>query len=218
MKVEKGKPNVVIYVRVSSKRQEYASQIKELKNHCAKNRWEVVKIFKEKISGKKSISERDEFRYALNYCENNQIDKFLVWEFTRLGRRSIEIQQNVETIHSHCTSVYIHTMNFETLNEKCETTLEGRLVVALLSQIAELELDFIARRLQRGKNAYIEAGGKIGRKVGYKKPIKETKNYKTICDMLQKGNKLVQIVKASQVSPNTIRKVKAHLKETGELS
>ena len=217
MKVENKKPNVIIYVRVSGKRQEYESQIKELKNHCAKNRWEVVKIFKEKISGKTKGKDREQFNYALNYCENNQIDKFLVWEFTRLGRRSIDIQQNVELIHSHCTSVYVHTMNFETLNEKCQETIEGRLVVGMLSQIAELELSFISQRLERGKKAYIEKGGKVGRKVGYKKPIEQTTNYKTIVEMLQKGNKLVQIVKASQVSPNTVRKVKAHLISKGEL-
>jgi len=205
--------NVIIYVRVSQSRGDYERQIKELKNLVAKKGWQLLEIFKEKISGKKSNEEREEFSRALNFVKNNQVDKFLIWEFSRLGRTSITIQQNVSLLHKSCCSVVINGLGFETLNEKCEETIEGKVLVSVLSLIAELEVDNIKQRLNSGRDSYIASGGKLGRKVGYVKPIKETKNYKIVVDMLSKGNRLKDIVTASGVSANTIRKVKASLEK-----
>jgi DNA invertase Pin-like site-specific DNA recombinase len=208
----KEKANVVIYVRVSQSRGDYERQIQALKKLVVKKEWQLLKIFKEKVSGKKSNEEREEFTNALNYVKNNKVDKFLVWEFSRLGRTSITIQQSVSELHKSCCSVVVNGLGFETLNDKCEETMEGKVMVAMLSLMAEIEVDNIKNRLNSGRDNYISNGGKLGRKVGYIKPIKETKNYKTIVDMLSKGNRLKDIVSASGVSANTIRKVKASLK------
>ena len=104
--------NVIIYVRVSKTNADYERQIKELKNYVAKNKWQLLKIFKEKVSGKKSNEEREEFTNALNYVKNNKVDKFLVWEFSRLGRTSITIQQSVRELHQSCCSVVVVRGNY----------------------------------------------------------------------------------------------------------
>jgi len=210
---EQNRNNVIIYVRVSQSRGDYERQIKELKNLVAKKGWSLLQVFKEKISGQKSNEERTEFTNALNFVKNNKVDKFLIWEFSRLGRTSITIQQNISTLHKSCCSVVINGLGFETLNEKCEETIEGKVLVSVLSLIAELEVDNIKQRLNSGRDSYIAGGGKLGRKIGYAKPIKETKNYKVIIDMLSKGNRLKDIVTASGVSANTIRKVKSSLEK-----
>jgi DNA invertase Pin-like site-specific DNA recombinase len=205
------KVNVVIYVRVSQDKGDYQRQVKELKNYSARNKWNVLEIFKEKVSGKKSNEDREQFTQALNFVKNNKVDKFLVWEFSRLGRTSITIQQNVSYLHKYCCSVHVKGLGFETLNERCEETMEGKVMVSILSLMAEIEVDNIKNRLNSGRKNYIDNNGKLGRKVGYKKPIEETTNYKDIVDMLGLGYKLKDIIKISGVSANTIRKVKRHL-------
>ena len=205
--------NVIIYVRVSQIRSDYERQIKELKKLCATKRWNVLNIFKEKVSGKKQNSERIEFDNALSFVKNNKVDKFVIWEFSRLGRTSITIQQNISYLHKYCCSVAVNGLGFETLNDKCEETMEGKILVSVLSMMAEIEVDNIKNRLNSGRSEYINNGGKLGRKIGYTKPIKETKNYRVIVDMLNKGNRLKDIMSASGVSANTIRKVKASLEE-----
>lgn len=205
--------NAVIYVRVSKHTGDYERQVKELRNYCAKNKWNQSAIFKEKASGVKGKSERIEFENALNFVKNNKVDKFLIWEFSRLGRTSIQIQQNVKYLHKYCCSVHVKGLGFETLNEQCEETVEGKIMVTVLSMMSEIEVDNIKNRLNSGRKNYIDNNGKLGRKVGYKKPIKETKNYKVIVDMLSKGNRLKDIMSASGVSANTIRKVKASLEQ-----
>ena len=207
------KIKAVIYVRVSSVRQEYERQLKELKNYCGKNGISVQGIYKEKVSGAKTREERPIFNECLNFIENNQIDRLIIWEFSRLGRRAIDIQLTIRDLHDLCCSVYIYTMNLNTLNAKCEETIEGKLVVGIFSQLAEIERDNITSRLQSGYRHFREMGGIVGRKTGYKKPIEETKNYKTIVSMLELGNKLKDIKQATEVSLNTIRKVREYIKE-----
>jgi DNA invertase Pin-like site-specific DNA recombinase len=211
------KNKVVIYVRVSSQRQEYERQLKELKNYCGKNRLSVEKVFKEKVSGAKSRAERPAFNECLNYIQNNQINKLVVWEFSRLGRDSIDIQLSISELHDLCCSVFIYTMNLDTLNDKCQETIQGKLVVGIFSQIAEIERDNIQRRLKSGYDNYRKNGGAVGRKVGYKKPIEATKNYKKIVNLLQIGNKIKDIALMSEVSMNTVRKVREHLRKQEKL-
>lgn len=207
------KIKAVIYVRVSSVRQEYERQLKELKNYCGKNGISVKGIYKEKISGAKTREERPIFNECLNFIENNEINQLIIWEFSRLGRRAIDIQLTIRDLHNLCCSVYIYTMNLNTLNAECQETIEGKLVVGIFSQLAEIERDNITSRLQSGYKHFRETGGIVGRKKGYKKPIEETKNYKTIVSMLELGNKLKDIKQATEVSLNTIRKVREYIKE-----
>jgi DNA invertase Pin-like site-specific DNA recombinase len=207
------RPSVVIYVRVSSQRQEYDRQLKELKNYCGKNKLSVKAIYKEKVSGAKTRKERPKFDECLNYIKNNKIEKLIVWEFSRLGRRAIDIQLTISELHDLCCSVFIYTMGLNTLNDKCQETIEGRLVVGIFSQLAEIERENITNRLQSGYKHFRESGGAVGRKEGYRKPIEHTKNYKTICKMLSLGNKLKDIAAATDVSLNTIRKVRTHIQD-----
>jgi DNA invertase Pin-like site-specific DNA recombinase len=101
------------------------------------------------------------------------------------------------------------------LSDECEETLEGKVMVTVLSMTAEIEVENIKNRLNSGRDEYIKNNGKLGRRPGYKKPVKETKNYKVIVDMLKRGNKLKDIVKVSEVSANTIRKVRTELEKEG---
>jgi DNA invertase Pin-like site-specific DNA recombinase len=215
MKVEEKRVKAVIYVRVSSVRQEYERQLKELKNYSSKNKISVEAIYKEKVSGSKTRKERPVFDECLNYIKNNNIERLIVWEFSRLGRRAIDIQLTISELHELCCSVYIFTMNLNTLNSECLETIEGRLVVGIFSQLAEIERDNITSRLQSGYKYYRESGGMVGRKEGYRKPIEHTKNYKTICKMLNLDNSLKDIAAATDVSLNTIRKVRTHIENTG---
>jgi DNA invertase Pin-like site-specific DNA recombinase len=121
------------------------------------------------------------------------------------------VKRIIELFHNRKVSVYIKNFDIETLDNNGKESPMSSFMISILSAVYEMERANIKQRLERGYDAHRENGGKVGRKVGYNKPITETKNYKTIVDMLNKGNKLKDIVKATEVSPNTIRKVKASL-------
>jgi DNA invertase Pin-like site-specific DNA recombinase len=200
----------IIYARVSSQVQENDSQIKELQNYAKSKGIQVVKVFQEKKSGAKPLEEREELTKAIAYLDNhNDVKKVLVWEFSRIGRKVTEVKRIIELFHNRKVSVYIKNFDIETLDNNGKESPMSSFMISILSAVYEMEKANIKQRLDRGYNAHRENGGKVGRKIGYVKPITETKNYKTIVDMLNKGNKLKDIVKATEVSPNTIRKVKA---------
>ena len=71
---KEAKIKAVIYVRVSSVRQEYERQLKELKNYCAKNNISVKGIYKENKHLKCGMLRNNRrqtcSRYILAACRN----------------------------------------------------------------------------------------------------------------------------------------------------
>lgn len=202
----------IIYARVSSQIQENASQIEELKKYAESKGIVVAQVFQEKKSGAKPLEEREELQKAIAYIDKHpDVKKVLVWEFSRIGRKVEEVKHIIRQFHNRKVSVYIKNFNIETLDENGNESPMSSFMISVLTAVYEMERSNIQQRLERGYKAHIKKGGSVGRPVGYVKPITQIKNYKTIVDMLGKGNKLKDIVKSSGVSPNTIRKVKAHL-------
>ena len=56
---------------------------------------------------------------------------------------------------------------------------------------------------------YINKGGKLGRKVGYRKTNDQLKDeYKNVIAMLRKGYSVRAIAKLKNISPTTVQKIK----------
>ena len=83
------KKKVVIYARVSTTVQEYSRQVEELKEYADKMGYEVVKTFTEKISGAKKVEDRRAMLNLLEYIEEHNVDKILIYQCSRLSRRVI---------------------------------------------------------------------------------------------------------------------------------
>ena len=58
---------VVILARVSTDKQEYQRQINELEGYCKAVDWKVERVFSNKVSGAKSIEEREEIQQLIEY-------------------------------------------------------------------------------------------------------------------------------------------------------
>lgn len=82
-----------IYSRVSTEDQDFSKQTNELKDYAKKENIEVVYIFEEKESG--FNNDRPEFE-KVRQLTKDDVDIILVWELSRLSRRSIYIQTQVE--------------------------------------------------------------------------------------------------------------------------
>ena len=89
----------IIYGRVSTQIQDFNRQIDELKNYAATQSWSIDAIFAEKISGAKKNEERQELSKMLDYINNNQVDKVLVWELSRLGRNTLEVLKSIDVLN-----------------------------------------------------------------------------------------------------------------------
>ena len=106
-----------IYSRVSSTSQNNERQILNLKQ-IAEDRGLVVKrVFQEKISGTTKADSRPEFRTMIQYLEHTGIKLVLISEVSRIGRRVVDVLNNVEMLHQKGVGLYIQQFNIITYQD-----------------------------------------------------------------------------------------------------
>lgn len=200
---------VVIYARVSTAGQDYDRQLAELKEYASGMNYEVVHVFAEKISGAKKVAEREALTDLLKYVEENEVDKVLIYECSRLSRRAVDFLQVIEHLTERRVSVYIHQNGLETLLPNGSPNPIAQLVLGILAQFNSMERYLIRSRMESGFNHFRQNGGKVGRKVGYRKSSDEMKTqYSKEIQLIKKGISLRNIAAICGTSVNTLQKIK----------
>ena len=200
---------VVIYARVSTQGQDYERQLAELREYARKMEYEVVMEFCEKVSGAKTVAERQALTELLSFVESNKVDKVLIYECSRLSRRAIDFLTVIENLTAKKISVYIHQNGLETLLPNGQPNPIAQLVMGILAQFNSMERSLIRSRMESGYNHYRLSGGRVGRKKGYRKTDEEMKQqYTKEIQLLRKGLSLRNIRAITSTSINTLRKLK----------
>lgn len=206
------KTKVCIYARVSTQSQDYERQLSELREYASRMNYEVVKEFGEKISGAKSVAERQALTELLDYAATNRIDKVLVYECSRISRRAIDFLQVIDQLTQMKVSVYILQNGLETLMADGSVNPIAQLVLGIIGQFNSMERSLIRSRMESGYNHFRSLGGKVGRKVGYRKSDDAMKEqYSKEMSLLRKGLSLRNVQAITGTSLNTLRKVKEYI-------
>ena len=136
------------YARVSTTGQNLEAQIEILeKAGCEK-------IFKEKKSGK-NIN-RTELNNALDFVREG--DVFVVTRLDRCSRSTFDLQTIINKLETKGVAFQATEQNFDT------STATGKLMLGMLSVIAEFETDLRAERQAEGIKNAITRGVKFGAK------------------------------------------------------
>ena len=200
---------VVIYARVSTQGQDYERQLAELREYARKMEYEVVMEFCEKVSGAKTVAERQALTELLSFVESNNVDKVLIYECSRLSRRVIDFLTVIENLTAKKISVYILQNGLETLLPNGQPNPIAQLVMGILAQFNSMERSLIRSRMERGYNHYRAIGGKVGRKEGYRKSEEAMRvEYAKEIQLLRKGLSLRNVSAITSTSVNTLRKLK----------
>ena len=200
---------ICIYARVSTKGQDYQRQLSELREYARRMNYEVMREFSEKISGAKSVAERQALTELLEFAAANRIDKVLVYECSRISRRAIDFLQVIEQLTQMKVSVYILQNGLETLMADGSVNPIAQLVLGIIGQFNSMERSLIRSRMSSGYQHFRSNGGKVGRKEGYKKSDEQMKEqYSKELSLLNKGLSLRNIQAITGTSINTLRKLK----------
>jgi DNA invertase Pin-like site-specific DNA recombinase len=198
--MEQTKVKVIIYARVSTSAQDTLRQEEILEKYCKDNNYEVVEKITEKISGTKSWEERE----LKEVFGNKVFDGVLVHELSRLGRNT----QDVLTIISKLTAQKIWVQsysnnNLRTLDENGRENTLAKMMLTILSGIAEHERNTILERSISGLNTSVRRGNWTGGKYlpyGYRRVEKkleideeEAKVVKRIFKLHKSGNGTTRI-------------------------
>ena len=203
---------VVILARVSTSKQEYDRQIKELTEHSLMMGWDVAKVFANKVSGAKKNEDRKEIMEMLSYIEQHHIDKVCVLEISRLGRNTLEALKIIELLNEHKVCLYIKNYNLETLDKNGKINPITSLITTILLEISQMERNTIKERMASGRDQYIakcrREGIKMGRPSSYRKSDEKMKEqYKKEISLLKQGMSLRNINAITGTSIMTIRKL-----------
>ncbi len=204
---------VVILGRVSTDKQDYQRQIVELQEYCNKVGWEVVGVFANKVSGAKTIEERSELQDMLQFIKENEIDRVVCLEVSRLGRNTLESLKVIQMLNENQVSLFIKNYNIETLNEDGKVNPVASLITTILLEVASMERLTIRERMKSGQQQYIarcrKEGVKMGRSEGYRKSDDSYKEqYSKEISLLRKGISLRNVQGITGTSINTLRKLK----------
>lgn len=209
---------VAIYSRVSSLIQDYKRQTDELIDFSKKMGYEVVGIFEEKISGGKLNEERPALMEMMELIKTKKINKVLCWELSRIGRNTIQVLQTIKLLNDNCISLYIKNYNLETLTDKCEINPLTQFMIQILTSVSEMEKTTIRQRMNSGYIQFINNGGKVGRKEGFKKDEEKIlEDYKEVVKRLKQGCSIRDVMKLCEVSSGTAQKVKRLMVKNGSL-
>jgi DNA invertase Pin-like site-specific DNA recombinase len=199
---------VVILSRVSTQSQDNFRQISELTDFSNKMGWEILKVFEEKISGAKKNDERPVLNDLIQFVKENNIDKVLTWELSRIGRSSLEVLKSIEILNENKISLYIHNYKIETLNEDGGTNPMTTFLIQILTSIGEMERTTIRQRIKSGYDVYRKNGGKVGRKEGYKKTDETIMSEnKDVVKLLKQGYSVRKVMKLTDRSSGLVQKI-----------
>ena len=205
---------VVILARVSTQAQDYQRQVTELQEYCDRAGWEVTKVFANKVSGAKAVTERAEIVEMVEYIKSNDIQRVVCLEISRLGRNTLEALKVINYLNENGVSLYVKNYNLETLVDG-KVNPVASLICTILLEIASMERLTIKERMTSGRNQYIakckEQGIKMGRPSSYRKSDASYKEqYGKEISLLKKGISLRNVSQLTGTSVNTLRKLRQY--------
>ena len=204
----------VIYARTSSSgsmenRQNTERQVHDLQEYAKYQKYDVLKVFEEHISGAKKNSERAILQEAIDYCITNKVDILLSSELSRIGRSSFEVLETVKKLIDNKVNLYLQKEQMTLLNEKGEPTMFAPILISCLSFSYSVERESVQYRLNSGRRVFIEKGGKLGRKKGsIKSTEKKEQEYKEVLMYLRKGYGVRVTSKLTNISESTVQRLK----------
>lgn len=185
-----------IYLRVSSTKQDTASQEPDL------NAWERSQVgvevlrFSEKVSGR--AAERHEWAKLYELIRKRKISELVVWRLDRLGRSASGLTKLFDELQEF-------GVNLVSLRDGIDlSTAAGRMMAGVLASVAQFETEIRQERIQAG----IEAAKKKGKRWGGRQKgvrTKVTDQHIKLCHgMNSEGVPVAEIAKTLNLSKPTI--------------
>ena len=152
------KLSVAVYLRVSTSHQTTENQFRELIDVCNRNRWQIVGLYEETISGTKGLDERAELNRMMLDASRKKFDKVVVWSVDRLGRS----MKHLITVLSQLDDLGIDVFSFA---QGIDTsTTFGKSMFQMVGIFSELENNMRKERQSIGIKRALDNGAKFGRK------------------------------------------------------
>lgn len=141
---------IAIYCRVSTEEQDADKQEDICKEYCERNNLEIIKVYKDVISGTKSS--RPDFNKMLEDMRQHKFNCVMVTKLDRIGRSLQHLLSLFDEFNNKGINFIATTQNIDT------TTASGKLQFQILGAFAEFERNMISERTKEGLRRAIGVG------------------------------------------------------------
>lgn len=148
------KPRVAIYARVSTADQTVDSQLRDLREFCARKGWEAVEFVDHGVSGAKD--RRPGWNSCWDALNKRQVDVLVVHALDRLGRSLSHLVKIISFMSEQNLTLISFRENVDL------STSAGRMLAGLFATLAEFERSLISERTRAGLRAAKARGRQVG--------------------------------------------------------
>jgi len=196
------------YVRESTIGQNWDYQLKAIQDKVkTRTDCEIVKIFKEKISGFKTEKERPEMHDLLNKVKSKEIDEnceIFVYSFERLSRDAIYLMTIVRNCIDNKVNIHFIDRDMNTLNSKGKEEPYTMLIVSILGQFAEWDVKSMRSKSIEQKDTFVRQSKYVDGML----PLGYTYDYLTKkIQVDEKQRKIVELIFKLYVEGMTMIKI-----------
>ena len=150
---------VAIYSRVSTLDQTIDNQLLELRDHCSKMGWEIVKEYADEgLSGTLSRDKRPALNSLIKDAYRKKFDSVVCWDISRIGRSMKELVLFLSDMKDRDIGICSVRQGFDT------STSMGEIMFQFVGILSSWEREMIRERTLAGLDRARSEGKTLGRK------------------------------------------------------
>ncbi len=150
---------VAIYSRVSTLDQTIDNQLLELRDHCSKMGWEIVKEYADEgLSGTLSRDKRPALNSLIKDAYRKKFDGVVCWDISRIGRSMKELVLFLSDMKDRDIGICSVRQGFDT------STSMGEIMFQFVGILSSWEREMIRERTLAGLDRARSQGKTLGRK------------------------------------------------------
>lgn len=195
--------HTALYLRVSSKQQDHASQLPDLERWVQAHDGEAI-WYRDKFTGK--TMDRPGMEKLLAELRGGKVERIVVWRLDRLGRTTRGLCQLFDELTERKVDLVSLKDGFSLASPA------GRLHARILASVAEYETEVRAERVAAGQAVARKRGKKWGgSKKGWRWKVTD-EQVTAIHEMQTAGKKISHIARVTGLSRPTIYRILAESK------
>ena len=163
------------------------------------------------VSGKIPFNKREGGYKLIELVKEGKVTKIVFEDLSRCGRTLKDSINTLDYFFENGVVIKVRNIGIESHTPNGEKNPMWNIVTSILSSVYEMERERILEITEMGRKQYVLAGGKLGRKVGFRedKMVFERKpQTKSIMKLLKMGKSNRDIIGRLNCSPKTITKVR----------
>ena len=150
---------VCVYVRCSTSDQQVSNQLIEIRDHCSKMGWAIVKEYvDEGLSGTLSRDKRPAFNEMIKNGYRKKFDSVVCWDISRLGRSMKEPIMFLSDMKDRDIGICSLRQGFDT------STSMGEIMFQFVGILSSWEREMIRERTLAGLERARREGKTLGRR------------------------------------------------------